>query len=113
MTYLLSLDQGTSSTRSIIFDRQGKVVSVAQQELRQIFPKAGWVEHDAMEIWQAQLATARQAIANASLEPSRIKAIGITNQRETTLVWNRETGQPIYNAIVWQDRRSEPACSAL
>lgn len=113
MTYLLALDQGTSSTRSIVFDRSGNVIALAQQELRQIYPKAGWVEHDATEIWQAQLATARQAIATAKLDANQIHAVGITNQRETTLVWNRDTGEPIYNAIVWLDRRSEPLCAHL
>lgn len=113
MTYLLALDQGTSSTRSIIFDRQGRIVALAQRELQQIYPSAGHVEHDAMEIWQAQLDTARQAISRSGLKPRQIRAIGITNQRETTLVWNRETGEPVYNAIVWQDRRSEAACEVL
>lgn len=113
MTYLLALDQGTSSTRSIVFDRSGNVVALAQQELQQIYPKAGWVEHDPTEIWQAQLSTARQALSDANVTADQIRAIGITNQRETTLVWNRETGAPIYNAIVWQDRRSEPACANL
>lgn len=113
MTYLLALDQGTSSTRSIIFDRSGHVVALAQQELQQVYPRAGWVEHDPMEIWQTQLSTARNAIKTANITVCQIRAIGITNQRETTLVWNRDTGQPIYNAIVWQDRRSEPACAQL
>lgn len=113
MTYLLALDQGTSSTRSIIFDRQGQVVALVQRELRQIYPQAGQVEHDAQEIWQAQLDTARQALKRSGLDASQIHAIGITNQRETTVVWNRETGEPVYNAIVWQDRRSEPACATL
>ena len=113
MTYILALDQGTSSTRSIIFDRQGQVVALAQHALRQIYPQAGRVEHDATEIWQAQRDTARQALERAGLEARQIRAIGITNQRETTVVWNRDTGEPIHNAIVWQDRRSEPACALL
>lgn len=113
MTYLLALDQGTSSTRSIVFDKLGHIVSLAQKEITQIYPEPGWVEHDPMEIWQTQLATAREAIAKAGLVGSDIKAIGITNQRETTVVWHRKTGQPIYNAIVWQDRRAEPACAEL
>lgn len=113
MTYLLALDQGTSSTRSIVFDRQGQVVAVAQRELQQIYPQAGRVEHDAMEIWHAQRDTAREALTRANLNADQVRAIGITNQRETTVVWNRETGEPIHNAIVWQDRRSEPACAQL
>ena len=113
MTYLLALDQGTSSSRSIVFDARGQIMAMAQQELPQIYPRPGWVEHDGMEIWRAQLETARQAIAEAGLSASDIRAIGITNQRETTLVWNRRTGQPIHHAIVWQDRRAEATCAAL
>ncbi|MDB5940565.1 MAG: glpK [Ramlibacter sp.] len=113
MTYLLALDQGTSSSRSIVFDEHGRIVAQAQQELPQIYPQPGWVEHDPMSIWRGQLATAREALAKAGLKASDIRAIGITNQRETTLVWNRKTGQPIHHAIVWQDRRGEPLCSAL
>jgi glycerol kinase len=113
MTYLLALDQGTSSSRSIVFNEEGGIIALAQREFTQIFPRPGWVEHDPMEIWQTQLETAREALAKAGLKASDIRAIGITNQRETTLVWNRRTGQPIHNAIVWQDRRSEPACAAL
>src|SRR5690606_18180939 len=112
-TYLLALDQGTSSTRSIVFDVAGNIVALAQKEITQIYPELGWVEHDPMEIWATQLATARDAIAKAGLNASDIRAIGITNQRETTLVWNRKTGKPVYNAIVWQDRRAEPTCAAL
>src|SRR5690606_29191930 len=113
MTYLLALDQGTSSTRSIVFDQQGSIVALAQKEITQIYPEPGWVEHDPMEIWQTQLSTAREAIAKAGLQASNIHAIGITNQRETTVVWNKKTGTPIYNAIVWQDRRAEPTCVTL
>ncbi len=113
MNYLLALDQGTSSSRSIVFDEQGRVVSQAQKELPQIFPRPGWVEHDPMEIWHAQLATAREALEKARLKASDIRAIGITNQRETTVVWNRKTGKPIHHAIVWQDRRGEPVCARL
>jgi glycerol kinase len=113
MTYLLALDQGTSSSRSIVFDPQGRVVALAQQELPQIYPQPGWVEHDPMEIWRSQLATAREALAKAHLQAGDIRALGITNQRETTLLWNRKTGQPIHNAIVWQDRRGEPVCARL
>jgi glycerol kinase len=112
-TYLLALDQGTSSSRSIVFDAQGQVVAMAQREVRQIYPQPGWVEHDPMDLWQTQLATAREALAKAGLTATDIASIGITNQRETTLVWNRRTGQPVYNAIVWQDRRAEPACTEL
>ena len=113
MSFILALDQGTSSSRSIVFDQRGQIVAMAQQEFRQIFPQPGWVEHDPMEIWASQLATARQALAQAGLQASQVKAIGITNQRETTVVWNRRTGQPIANAIVWQDRRAEPLCAEL
>ena len=111
--HLLALDQGTSSSRAIVFDARGRVVSLAQQEFRQIFPQPGWVEHDPMEIWQSQLATAKSALAQAKLDAKDIASIGITNQRETTIVWNRATGEPIGNAIVWQDRRTAPACDAL
>ena len=113
MTYLLALDQGTSSSRSIVFDQRGRVVAQAQQELPQMYPQPGWVEHDPMQIWRGQLATAQEAIAKAGLKASDIRALGITNQRETTLVWNRKTGQPIHHAIVWQDRRGEPLCVQL
>jgi glycerol kinase len=113
MTYLLALDQGTSSSRSIVFDAQGRSVAMAQREFRQIFPQPGWVEHDPNEIWATQLATAQEAIARAGLKAGDIRAIGITNQRETTLLWNRRTGQPVHNAIVWQDRRGEPLCAQL
>ncbi|MEZ0307628.1 MAG: glycerol kinase GlpK [Ramlibacter sp.] len=113
MTYLLALDQGTSSSRSIVFDATGKIVAQAQQELPQIYPQPGWVEHDPMEIWRGQLATAREALAKAGLKASDIAALGITNQRETTVVWNRKTGRPIHHAIVWQDRRGEPLCAQL
>jgi len=113
MTYLLALDQGTSSSRSIVFTAEGSIVAQAQQELTQIYPQPGWVEHDPQEIWRSQLATARAALAKAGIKASEVRAIGITNQRETTVVWNRKTGLPIHNAIVWQDRRTEPICQAL
>jgi glycerol kinase len=113
MTYLLALDQGTSSSRSIVFDASGQALSMAQQELPQIYPQPGWVEHDPMVIWQTQLATARDALAKAGLTALQVRAIGITNQRETTVVWNRRTGVPIHHAIVWQDRRAEPTCADL
>ncbi len=111
--HLLALDQGTSSSRAIVFHRSGRIVSMAQREFGQIFPQPGWVEHDALEIWDSQLATAREALAKAGLAARDIAAIGITNQRETTVMWNRRTGQPIHHAIVWQDRRTEPLCAQL
>jgi len=111
--HLLALDQGTSSSRSIVFDPDGRSVAMAQREFRQIYPQPGWVEHDPIEIWESQLATAREALHKAGLDARDIASIGITNQRETTLVWNRATGEPIGNAVVWQDRRTEPACAAL
>jgi glycerol kinase len=113
MSYLLALDQGTSSSRSIVFDARGTLVAMAQREFRQHFPSPGWVEHDADEIWQTQLATAREAIAAAGLPHGAIAGVGITNQRETTIVWDRRTGRPVHRAIVWQDRRAEPACLRL
>ena len=113
MTYLLALDQGTSSSRSIVFDERGRIVAQAQLELPQIYPRPGWVEHDPMEIWRTQLATAREALHNANLKASDIRALGITNQRETTVLWNRRTSQPLHHAIVWQDRRAEGTCAQL
>ncbi len=113
MTYLLALDQGTSSSRSIVFDPQGRTVAMAQRELTQHFPQPGWVEHDPLEIWQTQLATAREALARAGLSASQVRAMGITNQRETTVLWNRRTGQPVHRAIVWQDRRTAAECARL
>ncbi len=113
MTYLLAMDQGTSSCRSIVFDPSGQTVAMAQKELTQIYPQPGWVEHDALEIWRMQLATAREVLARTGITAQQVTALGITNQRETTLVWNRKTGQPIHHAIVWQDRRAEPTCAAL
>lgn len=112
-TYLLALDQGTSSSRSIVFDRHGQIHSIAQQELPQIYPSPGWVEHDPQLIWQTQLSTAQQALKQSGLTAAQISAVGITNQRETTVLWHKQTGQPLHNAIVWQDRRAEPACAAL
>ena len=113
MTYLLALDQGTSSSRSIVFDARGNIVALAQQELPQIYPSPGHVEHDPLQIWGTQLATAREALKKSGISASQITALGITNQRETTVVWNRKTGQPIHNALVWQDRRAEPVCAQL
>jgi len=111
--YILSLDQGTTSSRAIIFDRAGRIVSVAQKEFTQIFPQPGWVEHDPMEIWSTQLGVAAESVLRAGLRTNDMEAVGITNQRETTIVWDRETGQPVYNAIVWQDRRTAGYCDKL
>lgn len=111
--YILSFDAGTTSSRAIVFDKQGNIISVSQKEFRQIFPKPGWVEHDANEIWTTQIGVAAEAIAKAGITASHIAAIGITNQRETTVVWNRKTSKPIYNAIVWQDRRTSIYCDEL
>ncbi len=113
MSAVLALDQGTTSSRAIVFDHDGAIRAVARQEFRQIFPQAGWVEHDANEIWKTQLATARAAMAQAGLTAADIAGIGITNQRETTVVWDRKTGEPIHNAIVWQDRRTSKFCDEL
>jgi len=111
--YILSLDQGTTSSRAIIFDQQGAIIAVAQKEFTQIFPQPGWVEHDPNEIWSTQLGVAAEAISQAGLTVENIAAIGITNQRETTVVWERATGKPVYNAIVWQDRRTAAFCDEL
>ena len=111
--FILSFDQGTTSSRSIIFNENGNIISTAQKEFKQIFPKPGWVEHDPAEIWSTQLGTAAEAITKASLTVQDIAAIGITNQRETTVVWNRKSGAPLYNAIVWQDRRTASYCDEL
>ena len=113
MTYLLALDQGTSSSRSIVFDVAGHIVAQAQRELTQIYPRPGWVEHDPREIWRTQLETAREALRMAGIGAVQVRALGITNQRETTVLWNRATGEPVHHAIVWQDRRAEPACAQL
>ena len=111
--YLLALDQGTTSSRAIVFREDGTVHSLAQAEFPQIYPQPGWVEHDPMAIWQSQLHTARRALSDGGLTPTNIRALGITNQRETTVLWHRRTGQPLHNAIVWQDRRTEPLCQQL
>jgi len=113
MRYLLALDQGTTSSRAIVFDHQGRIRTVAQKEFEQIFPQPGWVEHDPREIWSSQLGVAAEAVSRAGLMAGDIAAIGITNQRETTVVWDRRTGEPIYNAIVWQDRRTAGFCDRL
>jgi glycerol kinase len=111
--YILSLDQGTTSSRAIIFNHGGEIVAIAQKEFTQIYPNAGWVEHDPMEIWSTQLSVAAEVITKARLSASDINAIGITNQRETTVVWDSETGKPVYNAIVWQDRRTSAYCDSI
>jgi len=111
--YVMALDAGTSSSRAIVFDREGKIVSVAQREFRQIYPHPGWVEHDPLDIWITQLAVAQEALEKAGATAASLAAIGITNQRETTVVWNRETGKPVCNAIVWQCRRTSDYCDEL
>ena len=111
--YILSLDQGTTSSRAIIFDRNGNIISVAQKEFTQYFPQPGWVEHDANEIWSTQLGVATEAVLKAGLTIHDIAGIGITNQRETAVVWDRRTHQPIHPAIVWQDRRTAQYCDEL
>ena len=104
--YVMALDQGTTSSRCILFDRQGNIVSMAQKEFTQVYPKPGWVEHDPMEIWSSQVSVAMEAISKIGASASEVAALGITNQRETTIVWNKNTGKPVYNAIVWQCRRT-------
>ena len=111
--YILSLDAGTTSNRAILFNHSGEIVASAQQEFEQIYPQAGWVEHNPQTIWETQLKVAREVIEKQKISPSQIAGIGITNQRETTIVWNKETGKPIYNAIVWQDRRTAKFCDEL
>ena len=113
MKYVLAIDQGTTSSRTILFDHEGNICSVAQKEFTQIFPKPGWVEHNPQEIWASQASTMTEALTNVNAKGSDIVAIGITNQRETTIVWDAETGQPVYNAIVWQDRRTADYCDEL
>src|SRR6185295_9129990 len=111
--YILALDQGTTSSRSMLFDKQGNIISVAQKEFKQIFPQPGWVEHDPEEIWSTQYGTMAEAVAKANITMRQVVGIGITNQRETTVVWERKTGKPIYHAIVWQDRRTASYCDEL
>ena len=113
MKYVLALDQGTTSSRAILFDRHGSVQAMAQKEFRQIFPQPGWVEHDPEEIWRTQIACARRALAKAGITAGEVSAIGITNQRETTIVWDRRSGQAVHKAIVWQDRRTADRCEKL
>ena len=113
MAYVLAFDQGTTSSRAIVFDESGEVKSVAQREFEQHYPQAGWVEHDAEEIWRTQLEVGREAVEACGLSAADIAAIGITNQRETTVLWDRRTGEPIHHAIVWQDRRTAGFCDRL
>jgi glycerol kinase len=113
MSYILALDQGTTSSRAIVFDRGGAVCGVAQKEFTQIFPKAGWVEHDPQEIWASQIGVAVEALGRAGIGPRELAAVGITNQRETTILWDRDSGEPVYPAIVWQDRRTAEFCERL
>lgn len=111
--YIVALDQGTTSSRAILFNKKGDIMNIAQKEFQQIYPKSGWVEHDPQEIWSSQMAVFTEALAKSKTKLESIKGIGITNQRETTVVWNRRTGEPIYNAIVWQDRRTADYCAKL
>ena len=111
--YILSIDQGTTSSRAILFNREGSIIAISQKEFEQIYPKPGWVEHDPLEIWSSQVSVVTEAIAKAGLNSIDIHAIGITNQRETTVVWDKETGLPLYNAIVWQDRRTSDYCDSI
>jgi glycerol kinase len=113
MNHILTLDQGTTSSRALVVDAKARVVATAQREFRQIFPQPGWVEHDALEIWQTQLAVAREALAKSGVPLRSIRAVGVTNQRETTVLWDRRTGQPVAPAIVWQDRRTAGVCDQL
>ena len=112
-SYILAIDQGTTSSRAIMFDKNRRVVAIGQQEFPQHFPNSGWVEHDPEDLWSSTVATCRTAIERAGIDPTRIAAIGITNQRETTVIWDKATGKPAYNAIVWQDRRTAPICARL
>ena len=111
--YVMALDAGTTSNRCILFDKKGTIVSAAQKEFTQIFPKPGWVEHDANEIWSTQISVAVEAMQQVNASARDIAAIGITNQRETTIVWDKNTGEPVYNAIVWQCRRTSEYCDSL
>src|SRR5271170_356814 len=113
MSFILAFDSGTTSVRAIVFDQEGQIRAVAQKEIRQIFPKPGWVEQDPQEIWFSQIAVAGEALARARIRPGDVAGVGITNQRETTIVWDRRTGKAVYNAIVWQDRRTAQACDQL
>ena len=111
--YVLSLDAGTTSSRAILFDKNGNQIAVAQEEFTQLFPKKSWVEHDPIQIWETQLKAIKSVVQKALINPQEIDSIGITNQRETTIIWNKNTGEPVYNAIVWQDRRTAKICENL
>jgi len=111
--YILSIDQGTTSSRGVLFDKNYEIISIGQKEFTQFYPDSGWVEHDPEEIWISTLESCKNAIKESKIEPNQIEAIGITNQRETTVVWDKVTGKPIYNAIVWQDRRTSDQCQRL
>lgn len=111
--YILALDAGTTSSRAILFDKNSRIIAISQKEFKQIYPKPGWVEHDPMEIWGSQFGVAREVLETAGLRPDEVAAIGITNQRETTILWDKHTGKPIYNAIVWQCRRTASYCEEL
>ncbi len=113
MTYILAIDQGTTSSRAILYDAEMGMVASAQEEFPQHFPRSGWVEHDPEDLWRSTLSTCRAAIGKAGIDATDIAAIGITNQRETVVVWDKDTGKPLYNAIVWQDRRTAAHCRAL
>src|SRR5436190_9920547 len=110
---ILALDQGTTSSHAILFDHEGRIHATAQREFKQNFPQSGWVEHDAMEIWDSQLNVAREVLKKGGIAAGDVAAIGVTNQRETTVIWERKTGRPIHNAIVWQDRRTASFCEGL
>ena len=111
--YILSIDAGTTSSRAIIFNKNAETIGIAQYEFNQIFPKEGWVEHDAIEIWNTQLKAIKEVIKTSRIDPNEIDSVGITNQRETTVIWNKNNGEPVYNAIVWQDRRTAGFCDDL
>ena len=111
--YILAIDAGTTSSRAIIFDHNGATKGTSQHEFTQYFPKESWVEHDGVEIWETQLKAINEVLESSKIKPEQIHAMGITNQRETTLIWNRKTGKPVYNAIVWQDRRTSGICEYL
>ena len=113
MDYILALDQGTTSSRAVVFDHAGQPVAMAQREFTQYFPRPAWVEHDALDIWRSQFAVMQAAMAQAGISAHQLRAIGLTNQRETTVLWDRQTGQPVAPAIVWQDRRTVDRCEAL
>src|SRR5581483_10342795 len=113
MRHILALDQGTTSSRAIVFDEEGRAVASAQREFQQHYPQPGWVEHDPREIYRTQRETAREAVRNSNVPLKQLMALGITNQRETTLLWDRQSGEPLHNAIVWQDRRTAPLCEEL